>query len=153
MRADVESGALVLDPFKPGNVCQRWIDAGYVGHAHARAAVPNGPVNVWSLLPNGKPGRGIQYPFIRPGPGEWHSDWDEAKLEPWKEVVRRLLRHHAESKDSGPATISTEFIPYPDYGGGAKYSLFEHSVACAQWIREEWAKARKAAAQAPAAVH
>ncbi|MFI4975389.1 MAG: sugar phosphate isomerase/epimerase family protein [Caulobacterales bacterium] len=141
MRADVESGALVLDPFKTGSICQRWIDAGYVRHAHARAAVPNGPPNLWSNLPNGKPGRGIQYPFIRPGPGEWHSDWDEAKLAPWKEVVRQLLRHHAASPDSKLATISTEFIPFPDYGGGAKYSIFENSVACAAWLREEWAKA------------
>jgi hypothetical protein len=155
MRADVESGALVLDPFKPGNVCQQWIDAGYVRHAHARAAVPNGPVNTWAMLPNGKPGRGIQYPFFRPAPGEWHSDWNGALLEPWKEVVRQLLRHHATTPDSQLATISTEFIPYPDYGGGAKYSIFEHSVACAQWLREEWAKAQAAAASAaePVAVH
>lgn len=155
MRPDVESGAIVLDPFKPGSICQTWIDAGYVRHAHARAAVPNGPVNLWAMQANGKPGRGIQYPFIRPKPGEWHSEWDEARLEPWKEVVRQLLRHHARSADSQLATISTEFIPFPDYGGGAKYSLFEHSVACAQWIREEWAKAQREAAAAvePAPVH
>jgi hypothetical protein len=154
MRADVESGAIVLDPFKPGSICQQWIDAGYVRHAHARAAVPNGPVNPWALQANGKPGRGIQYPFIQPKPGEWHSEWDAAKLEPWKEVVRQLLRHHARSPDSKLATLSTEFIPFPDYGGGAKYSLFEHSVACATWIREEWAKAQaEAAVPQPAAVH
>jgi hypothetical protein len=154
MRPDVESGKLVLDPFKPGSICQQWIEAGYVRHAHARAAVPNGPPNVWSMLPNGKPGRGIQYPFIRPRPGEWHADWDEAKLEPWKEVVRQLLRWHARSPDSKLATISTEFIPFPDYGGGAKYSIFENSVACAAWIREEWAKAKAdAAVPEPAGVH
>src|SRR5258706_2483737 len=155
MRAEVESGALVLDPFKPGGICQKWIDAGYVRHAHARAAVPNGPVNVWAPTQNGKPGRGIQYPFFRPAPGEWHSDWDGAKLEPWKEVVRQLLRHHATSADSRLATISTEFIPYPDYGGGAKYSIFEHSIACASWLREEWAKAQAAARTSAqlAAVH
>ena len=56
--------------------------------------------------------------------------------------MRQLLRHHARSPDSKLATLSTEFIPFPDYGGGAKYSLFEHSVACATWIREEWAKAQ-----------
>src|SRR5260221_3034573 len=59
MRADVESGALVLDPFKPGNICQRWIDAGYVRHAHARAAVPNGPVNVWAPTPRWAPPPGL----------------------------------------------------------------------------------------------
>lgn len=144
MRAEVESGALELDPFKQGNVCQRWIDANYVRHMHARSAVPNGPKNVWSVI-DGKPGRGIQYPFTRPKAGEWHSDWDAAKLEPWKEVVRRLLRHHARDPKSKLATISTEFIPWPDYGGGAKYSLFEHSIACAQWIRDEWKSVAQAA--------
>ena len=80
-----------------------------------------------------------QYPFIRPTPGEWHSDWDETRLEPWKEVVRQLMRHHRDDPASQLATISTEFIPFPDYGGNAKYSIFEHSVACAAWLRETWA--------------
>jgi hypothetical protein len=139
MRADVEAGRLELDPFKPGNVCQQWIDAGYVRHAHARSAAPNGPPNIWMNSPAGTPGRGIQYPFIRPKPGEWHSEWDERNLEPWKEVVRQLMRHHAADPGSQLATISTEFIPYPDYGGGAKYSIFENSVACAEWLRQTWA--------------
>ena len=26
-----------------------------------------------------------------------------------------------------------------DYGGGAKYSIFENNVACARWLRETWA--------------
>jgi hypothetical protein len=90
---------------------------------------------------DGKPGRGIQYPFVRPRSGEWHGEWSAEALEPWKEVMRQLLRHHARDSASTLATISTEFIPWPDYGGGAKYSLFEHSIACAQWIREEWNKA------------
>jgi len=142
MRADIESGKLELDPFRHGNVCQRWIDANYVRHAHARAAIPNGPQNVWAMI-EGKPGRGIQYPFVRPKSGEWHSEWDAEKLEPWKEVVRQLLKHHASDPDSKLATISTEFIPWPDYGAGAKYSLFEHSIACAEWIRAEWKKAQE----------
>jgi hypothetical protein len=149
MRADVESGALVLDPFKPGSVCQQWIDAGYVRHAHARAAVPNGPKNVWMNGADGKPGRGIQYPFVPPRPGEWHSAWDAANLEPWKEVVRQLMRHHLADPASQLATISTEFIPFPDYGGGAKYSIFEHSVACAEWLRQTWAEIQAEPAAAP----
>jgi hypothetical protein len=151
MRADVEAGRLELDPFKPGNVCQQWIDAGYVRHAHARSAVPNGPPNLWMSATDGKPGRGIQYPFIRPRPGEWHSEWDGRRLEPWKEVVRQLMRHHAADPQSRLATISTEFIPFPDYGGGAKYSIFENSIACAQWLRETWEGIRaEGAAGAPA---
>ncbi len=144
MRADIEAGRLELDPFKPGNVAQKWIDSNWVRHCHARAAFANGPENVWAVI-DGKPGRGIQVPFVRPRPGEWHAEWSEQKLEPWKEVVRKLLAHHASNPASELATISTEFIPWPDYGAGAKYSLFDHSVACAQWIREEWAKAQKTA--------
>ena len=148
MRGDVESGKVVLDPFKPGNVCAHWIDANYVRHAHARPAFANGPPNVWAQVA-GVPGRGIQAPFVKPRPGEWHAEWSEERLEPWKEVVRRLLRHHATDPKSQLATISTELIPWPDYGGGAKYSLFEHSIACAQWIRDEWNKAQKSAGGLP----
>lgn len=140
MRPDVESGRVVLDPYKDGNVCDEWIAKGYVWHCHARAAVPNNPKNIWGKHPDGSVGRGIQYPFVRPKPGEYHSDWDESRLEPWKEVMRRLLAHHAAHEDSPLGQISTEFIPGPDYGMGAKYSIFEHSVACAKWIKETWAE-------------
>jgi hypothetical protein len=146
MDRDIASGDIVLDPYKPNNVSGRWIDNGYVRHAHARSAVPNGPVNAWQKNPDGTPGRGIQYPFIRPKPGEWHSEWSEAALEPWKEVLRMLLRRHATRPAHPLLTISTEFIPWPDYGGGAKYSIFENSVACAAWIRDEWAKVQREAA-------
>jgi hypothetical protein len=138
LKADVESGRVVLDPAKPGNVCQQWIDANWVRLMHARATVPNNPINVWGKHPDGKPGRGIQYPFVRPKEGEWHSPWDEARLEPWKQVVRHLLRHHAKRADSNLACISCEFIPAPDYGMGAKYSIFEQNAACARWMRETW---------------
>ena len=146
MDADVASGAIVLDPFSPGSICQSWIDAGYVRHMHARSAAPNGPRNLWEMQANGEPGRGILYPFLEPAPGEWHSPWQAEKLEPWKEVVRQFLRHHATDTEHAVATISTEFIPFTDYGGGARYSLFDHSVACARWIREEWDKIRPGAA-------
>lgn len=142
MDREILSGAVVLDPRVPGNITQRWIDAGWVKHAHARPAAPNGRRNPWMLNGAGQPGRGIQYPFLRPAPGEWHSPWDERELEPWKVVLRQLLRHHARDESSQTATISTEMIPFTDYGGGAKYSLFDHSVACARWIREEWARIR-----------
>lgn len=136
IRPDVESGALILDPYREGHISGQWIERGFVRHAHARASVPNGPKNIWS---NGdKPGRGIQYPFVEPGPGEWHSDWDGEKLEPWKEVIRQLLRHHAADENSTLGQISTEFIPFVDYGENAKYSIFEQNVACARWMRETW---------------
>jgi len=134
----VESGALILDPFKPGNVCSEWIDKGFVWHAHARAAAPNNPVNVWAKHKNGTFGRGVQYPFTKPKKDEWHSDWSEEKLEPWKEVVRQLMVHHAQDQTSKLGQISTEFLPAPDYGGGARYSIFENSIACAEWLRKTW---------------
>jgi hypothetical protein len=148
----IETGELVLDPSKQGNICDEWITRGYIGHAHARAVAPNNPRNVWAHHPSlddlqshhpaDTVGRGIQYPFIRPEPGQWHSDWDEEKLEPWKDVVRHLMAYHATTPDSPLSTLSTEFIPYPDYGGGAKYSIFDNSVACARWLRETWANAQ-----------
>jgi len=145
MKADVDSGALILDPSRPGNVAKKWIDANFVHHAHARAAVPANPINVWAKHPDGRFGRGIQYPFMRPNPGEYVADWDEAKLEPWKQVVRDLLAHHATQANSPIGQISCEHIPAIDYGAGHKYSIFENNVACARWIREEWAKALAAA--------
>ena len=144
----IEKGDLVLDPFQKDHICGKWIHRGFVRHCHARAAVPNNPRNVWKhhpsleYLPSQHPkdtvGRGIQYPFIKPETGQWHSDWDESKLEPWKEVLRQLMHHHASHSESTLRTISTEFIPHPDYGGGAKYSIFENSCACARWLRETW---------------
>jgi hypothetical protein len=141
MRADVESGAVVLDPAKPGNVCAQWIAANYVAHAHARAAIPANPINTRAKHPDGSYGRGIQYPFARPAPGQYVADWDEAKLEPWKRVLRELFAHHAANEASPLAMVSCEFIPGIDYGAGHGYSIFENNVACARWLRAEWAEA------------
>lgn len=155
--AAVEAGELVLDPFHPGSVCEQWIGAGWVAHCHARATVPNNPPNVLarhpsldslpsSLHPRDLVGRGVQYPFIEPQAGEWHSPWDGAALEPWKEVVRQLARYHRASPTSALQLISAEFIPFTDYGEGAGYSLFDQSAACARWIRGAIADAEPARA-------
>jgi hypothetical protein len=146
IRPAVESGALVLDPFLPGNVCKTWIDAGWVRHCHARAAIPNNPKNTLATDDQGKPGRGIQYPFKRPQPGQYHAPWDENALEPWKEVIRELLSHHARDANATLGQISTEFIPNLDYGEGCRYSLFEQAVSCVQWMRESWEDAKAEAA-------
>lgn len=146
MCEDVESGKLILDPFAAGNVCANWIDANYVRHAHARAAAPGGPTNSWASHPDGSPGRGIQYPFIEPGANQWHAEWHAQALEPWKEVMRYLLRHHALNKESRLQSISTEFIASVDYGAGAGYSIFDNNVACAEWLRNEWQAAQQQAA-------
>ena len=134
----IETGELVLDPFQPRSICQEWIDRGFVNHCHARAAVPNNPKNTRYTYPDGSPGRGVQYPFFEPKPGEFPGEWAEHRLEPWKEVVRQLLRYHANNEDSKLGQISTEFIPGPDYGRGHDYSLFDHAVACARWIKTTW---------------
>jgi hypothetical protein len=140
MKADIDAGLLELDPACPGDVCSEWIARNYVRHAHARAAVPANPVNIWARHPNGSFGRGIQYPFIEPGPGEWHSAWKEDRLDPWKLVILRLLRHHANTPESRLGEITTEFIPMTDYGAGAKYSIFANNIACAEWIRKSWSE-------------
>ena len=153
IRESIKNGDLVLDPFQKDNICGKWIKRGFVKHCHARAAVPNNPRNIWkhhpgmedfpSQHPKYTVGRGIQYPFIKPEPGQWHSDWDKSKLEPWKEVIRQLMCYHVSHSESTLKTISTEFIPHPDYGGGAKYSIFANSVACARWLKDTWNKISK----------
>lgn len=142
---DVAAGRLVLDPFKDGDVCGEWIANNWIGHCHARSAVPNNPLNLDAKDGDGNPGRGIQYPFVEPVPGAYHSPWRAEALEPWKEVVRDLLRHHARDEDSPLGQISTEFIPNLDYGQGCRYSLFEQAIACVEWMRDEWETAQAAA--------
>ena len=142
IRGDVESGKLILDPFIEGNVSGEWINTGWVRHCHARAAIPNNPKNLDAKNEEGKPGRGIQYPFKSPQPGEYHTPWREEALEPWKETVRSLMRFHAADTDSKLGQISTEFIPSFDYGEGCKYSLFEQSIACVEWMRATWSDIR-----------
>jgi hypothetical protein len=138
MRADVESGKLELDPFKPNNVISQWIDKNWIAHIHARPTVPNNPVNLWATTPDGSFGRGIQYPFVKPAPGEWHSPWEESKLEPWKEVVRQVFRFHASSPESSLGQVTTEMLPGVHFGMGARYSIFDHSIEMAKWLRTTW---------------
>lgn len=135
IRDDVEAGHLVLDPFEPGNIVDQWITENFTLWHAVRPVAPNGPINQWAHHPDGRPGRACQYPFLRPRPGEWHSDWFAYKLEPTKEVVRKVLRAHLNRPDSRLRYVTTEIIDLPDYGDGARYSLFEHSVALAEWIR------------------
>ena len=138
IRDEVQSGAMILDPFEDGNLCDRWLDLNIVVWAQMRPAAPNGPKNIWVTDEAGHPGRGIQYPFTRPKPGEWHSDWHAYKVEPAKEAMRRILRHHLANEHSRLQFITTEMINLPDYGMNAGYSLIEHNAACARWIRQTW---------------
>lgn len=142
IQEDVESGGLVLDPFKSGDICSQWIERGLIWHTHARAAIPNNPKNLRAQHPDGRVGRGVQYPFIAPEPGQYDEPWEESQLEPWKQVVRKLLAYNASNNQSPLQQISTEFIPNIDYGQGYGYSLFDNSVACAKWLRSSWADAQ-----------
>lgn len=137
LQAEIDAGRIELDPLRPGNVLHEWIEAGLVVHCHARAAAPSNPVNVWATHPDGSYGRGIQYPFVRPAPGTWHSDWDARRLEPWKSTIRSLLQWHASHAQSRLIAVTCEFIPAVDYGGGARHSIVEQNVACARWLRAE----------------
>lgn len=138
IRADVEGGRVVLDPFEDGSLCDEWLDLNIVSFVQFRPAAPNGPPNIWATDENGNRGRGIQYPFTKPLPGEWHSPWHGYKGEPSKEALRKVFRYHLTHEDSPLRFVSTEMINLPDYGMNARYSLFEHNVACARWIRATW---------------
>ncbi len=155
IREDVEAGRVILDPFEAGNLCDEWLELGIVRWLQVRAAVPNGPKNIWSKqepgvsvaglpdLPEGSDpviGRGIMYPFTKPAPGEWHSPWHAYKLEPTKEVVRKVVRYHSNDPERRLDFITTEMINLPDYGHNAKFSLIGQNAAIAQFVRDTWAE-------------
>ncbi|AYB51836.1 sugar phosphate isomerase/epimerase family protein [Ralstonia solanacearum] len=138
---DVASGALVLDPASPRAVFRQWLKRGWVRHAHARSASPNGLPNPWMALAPGVPGRGIQYPFVAPPPGTYHAAWHPERLVPWKAAMHHLLDWRATHPEA-PGQVSCEFIPFPDYGGGARYSILDNNIACARWLRQAWTERR-----------
>lgn len=137
------SGELTIDPFITGNVVEEWINFGWVKHCHARAVIPNNPLNINGRHPDGSIGRGIQYPFKKPKKDQYHAEWRENLLEPWKECIRILMRYHKADQKSKLGQISTEFIPNTDYGEGCKYSLFEQAIECTKWMRRTWEDIKK----------
>ena len=151
IRDDVESGALLLDPFEDGNVIDRWIAMNMVHWLQVRPVSPNGPKNRWAIKNNnsydgGSYGRPCQYPFVKPKLGEWHSQWHAYRLEPCKEVVRKMFLHHLATPNSPLKYITTDMIDMADYGENAKYSLFDQNVALATWLRATWDKIEAEAA-------
>lgn len=137
LRRNLDSGSLVIDPSQLDNVMSRWINRNLVWHAHARSAVPNNPKNIRARHPDGRVGRGIQYPFIEPALGEYHAAWNISALDTWKAAMRMLLNHHVGDDTSPLEQISVEFIPFPDYGSGGGYSIFDNALACGHWLRAE----------------
>jgi hypothetical protein len=144
---DVEAGRVVLDPYEPNNLCAEWLAQDVVDFAQFRPVAPNNPRNIWAKNPDGSEPRGIMYPFVKPGPGEWHSPWEPWRLEPCKEAIRTILRHHLDQDTSPLKYIITEMITTADYGMNAKFSIIDQNAACGQWIRDSWAqlKAMKSA--------
>jgi hypothetical protein len=155
IRADVEAGRLILDPFEPGSILDDWLALGIVRWMQVRSVAPNGPKNLWSLYnpggnlagqpmaneqPNvpGKPCRGILYPFTKPAPGEWHSHWHAWKLEPTKEFVRKMLRYHRRDPKKRLSFVTTEMINLPDYAHNARFSLIGQNAAIAKFVRAAW---------------
>jgi len=132
---DVKAGKVVLDPFEEGNLADLWLGMNMVWWQQNRPAVPNGPSNIWAKDDQGRPGRGVQYPFVRPRPGEWYDEWHAYLLEPTKEVVRKTLRHHLTTPDSPLELMTVDYINLPDYGLGVGYNTFESSVAVGKFIR------------------
>jgi len=78
--------------------------------------------------------------YTKPLAGEWHSAWHAYKLEPTKEVVRKVLRHHKSDSFKRLKFITTEMINLPDYAHNAKFSLIGQNAAIAQFVRDAWAE-------------
>lgn len=145
----IDSGELILNPNQKNNIISKWVDAGLVHHAHARAVAINNPKNISaqhpdinnlrsSLHPKSTIGRGIQYPFTQPLSNQWHCEWVLEELEPWKNAMRYLLQYHAHNPKSRLQMITAEYIPFTDYGEGSTYSLIDNNAACASWLRKTW---------------
>ena len=140
VRDDVAAGRIKLDPYEPGNLCAEWLALDVVAFAQFRPVVPGNPRNVWARSPDGSLPRGIMYPFVKPGPGEWHSPWHAYRLEACKEAIRTILRYHLNHRTSPLTYMITEMIAQPDYGMNAKFSLIDQNAACARWIRDTWSQ-------------
>lgn len=138
VRELAERGEIILDPFEPGSLCDEWLSLNIVKWTQLRTVAPNQPANLWHRNEDGSFARGIQYPIIKPEPGEWHSPWSAYLLEPSKEAIRKVLRYHITHPESPLRYITTEMINLPDYGLGAKYNLFEQNVAAAKFVRRAW---------------
>jgi hypothetical protein len=138
IREDVEAGRFVIDPYEEGNVVDEWLAQDMTVWLQMRPVSPNGPKNRGETKEGGTWGRACQYPFEKPGTGQWFYPWNAYRVEPSKEIVRRVLRRHRDHADSPLRWITTDMIDMADYGGGVKYSLLEQNVAIAQWLRKTW---------------
>ncbi len=142
MRADIEAGKLELNPFKPNDVCTQWINRNWVAHCHARAPCRTIRSMSGRNTPMAVSAAACSIRSASRGPANGTRNGKKENLEPWKEVLRRLLAFHATKKNSCLGQISTEFLTSTDYGGGAKYSIWRDSIAAVTWLRQAWEKAQ-----------
>lgn len=138
LQGSADGGRARLAPGQPGTLYRQWLARGWVVHAHTRSVAPGVPGNAAMTRADGRPGRAIQYPFTEPAPGTFHRDWDAQALTTWKDAVLELLAQMKAYPDRTPQQISCEFIPFPDYGGGGRYDIWQNNIACARWLQEEW---------------
>ncbi|MEY4754217.1 MAG: hypothetical protein RJA44_1892 [Pseudomonadota bacterium] len=137
--ADAPGGARdLLAPDGAATFYRDWLREGWVVHAHTRSVVPGLSHNAAMNRRRGLPGRAIQVPLIEPPPGSFHADWQAERLQPWKDAVLDLLRWMRAHPERAPQQISCEFIPFADYGGGGRYSIWDNNLACARWLRQAW---------------
>ncbi|MEY2890950.1 MAG: hypothetical protein RJA98_858 [Pseudomonadota bacterium] len=151
--ADEPGGAAaLLAPGHATTLYTQWLREGWVAHAHTRSVAPGVSHNAAARRRRDLPGRAIQYPFVQPPAGSFHTDWQAERLAPWKQAVTDLLAYMRAHPESSPQQVSCEFIPFADYGGGGRYSIWSNNLACAAWLREQWAGlARPVAAELSAA--
>ena len=133
-----DGGRQWLAPRQARTLYTEWLAHGWVVHAHARSVATGLPHNPRTRRSRDLPGRAIQYPWLAPAPGQLEGDWDAEALTPWKTAVLDLLKHMQENPHKAPQQISCEFIPFADYGGGARYSIWDNNLACAAWLRDAW---------------
>lgn len=133
-----DGGRALLAPGQATTLYRHWLAQGWVVHAHTRSAAPGVACNPAMPGADGRPGRAIQYPLVRPEPGAFHRLWQEQELEPWKSAVRELLDWMHQQPTRAPQQISCEYIPFADYGGGGRYDIWQNNQACARWLKEEW---------------
>lgn len=117
---------------------REWLEQGWVVHAHTRSVATGVQGNAAQNRADGRQGRAIQYPLVEPAPGTFDREWDAQALTPWKTAAGHLLDWMHAHPTQAPQQISCEFIPFPDYGGGGRYDIWQNNIACARWLQEEW---------------
>jgi hypothetical protein len=145
LQDEPEGARALLAPGHATTLYEHWLREGWVAHAHTRSVAPGVAHNAAMNRARALPGRAIQYPLVAPPEGSFHAGWQADRLADWKQAVRELLGWMQRSPDTTPAQISCEFIPFADYGGGSRYSIWANNLACAAWLREEWAALQAAA--------